>query len=281
MSIYETHIIQNPELPFIFHSDFHLYPKYGFGPGNWHENVEIISVIEGRGIVASDAEHTEVSCGDTVIINANRLHSFAALDHPFAYRCLIVDRSFCLANHFDTNTIEFDVQFRDEEITRLINRLNDEYTLPEQTPYRTQTIRAAVLELMAILCRSHSHPAPANQGDSRLLSSIKQAIGYIRSESHRDLSLDEVSSFAGLSKYYFAREFRRITGYTFVSYLNLTRCENAKRMLAENVLSVGEVGKACGFENRSYFTRTFQSYTGRIPSVYRGEKICSNKKKKH
>lgn len=272
MNIYETHIIQNPELPFIFHSDFHLHPKYGFGRANWHENIEILFVTDGRGIITSDTERMEVSRGDTVIINANRLHNFAALSESFCYRCLIVDRSFCLANHFDTNTIEFDVQFCNEAIRHIFDLLTTEYALPDKTPYRTQTIRAAVLELMAILCRAHSRPAPTDRGDSNLLSSVKQAIGYIRSESHRDLSLDEVSSFVGLSKYYFAREFRRITGYTFVSYLNLTRCENAKRLLAENVLSVGEVGRACGFENRSYFTRTFQGYTGRLPSAYRDAK---------
>ena len=101
------------------------------------------------------------------------------------------------------------------------------------------------------------------------MSCIKQAIGLIRSDASRDLSLDEVANFVGLSKYYFAREFRRVTGYTFVSYVNLTRCEKAKALLTQNEMSIGEIGRACGFSNQSYFTRTFRAYTGRLPGVYR------------
>ena len=107
------------------------------------------------------------------------------------------------------------------------------------------------------------------QHDSYLLSAIKQAIGYIRSKSEQDLSLDEVSRFVGLSKYYFAREFHRITGYTFVAFVNLTRCENAKHLLAENRMSIGDVGRTCGFGNQSYFSRTFLKYTGMLPREYR------------
>jgi AraC-like DNA-binding protein len=101
----------------------------------------------------------------------------------------------------------------------------------------------------------------------------------IRSEVSRDLSLDEVAEFVGLSKYYFAREFRRVTGYTFVTYVNLMRCERAKVLLAQNKLNIGEVGRACGFSNQSYFTRTFRAYTGRLPGVYRETHLQKNEKK--
>ncbi len=269
MSIYETHIIKNPELPFIFHPRLGSSRKHGLGQANWHENIEILFVTDGHGVITSDAEHMEVSSGDTVVINANRLHNFATMEGGFFYRCLIVDRTFCLANHFDTNDVEFEKHFRDAELSLLIERLHEEYALPTDTPFRTQSIRATVMEILAILCRAHSHPASTGSGDSRLLASIKQAIGFIRSESHRDLSLDEVADFVGLSKYYFAREFHRVTGYTFISYLNLIRCENAKRLLSESTAPVGDVGTACGFANRSYFSRTFRSYTGKLPSVWR------------
>ena len=272
MSIYETHIIQNPELPFIFHPRLGSARKHGLGQANWHENIEILFVTEGRGIITSDAEHMEVSGGDTVVINANRLHNFATMEGGFFYRCLIVDRAFCLANHFDTNDVEFEKHFRDGEVTHLIERLAEEYARPADTPFRTQMIRAAVMEILAILCRSHSIPNTAKQGDSRLLASIKQAIGYIRSESQRDLSLDDVADFVGLSKYYFAREFHRITGYTFVSYVNLTRCEAAKQMLTETTLPIGTVSISCGFSNQSYFTRTFLRYVGMQPGTYREQK---------
>ena len=127
-------------------------------------------------------------------------------------------------------------------------------------------------EIMALLCRDHSIKGAPSQNNSYLLSCIKESIGLIRAQSERDLSLDEISNAVGLSKYYFAREFRRITGYTFVSYVNMTRCEKAKLLLAEKRMSIGEIGRACGFENQSYFSRTFRNYTGVLPGAYRDGK---------
>lgn len=270
MSKYETHLPEDPQIPFIFHRD--MCASHTFDTANWHENIEIIHVVEGDGTVTSDTQHLEVSPGDTVVINTNCLHAFAARGKSFSYHCLIVDRAFCQANYFDTSEIRFDTCFRDEEVKRLFQRLLSEYSLPESTPYRTQGIRATVLEIMTRLCREHSSKTLPTQENSYLLSCIKQAIGLIHAQCERDLSLDEISNTVGLSKYYFAREFRRITGYTFVSYVNLTRCEKAKRLLAEKRMSIGEVGRACGFENQSYFSRTFRNYTGTLPGAYRDRK---------
>ena len=271
MNKHETHLLGDPQLPFLFHRRMTCHGK-NLGGTNWHENIEIIHVVEGEGIVTSDTLHLEVTCGDTVVINTNCLHSFAARGAKFSYHCLIVDRSFCQANYFDTNEIRFDPCFHDEAIGALLTRLADEYAAPQATPYRTQSIRALILQIMAHLCREHSTITEQVQHNAYLLSCIKQAIGLIRSESDRDLSLDEISNFVGLSKYYFAREFHRVTGYTFVSYVNLTRCEKAKVLLAENRLSIGEIGRACGFENQSYFSRTFRNYTGILPGAYRERK---------
>ncbi|MBQ8849067.1 MAG: helix-turn-helix transcriptional regulator [Clostridia bacterium] len=91
----------------------------------------------------------------------------------------------------------------------------------------------------------------------------------MQTESARDISLDEISASVGLSKYYFAREFHRTTGYSFVSYLNLIRCKKAKKMIAETELSIGEIAQKCGFSNLSYFSRTFRSIVGILPNDYR------------
>jgi len=270
MSRYETHSMKDPRLPFILH-DTHVSHGRVEQIGNWHENVEILYFTGGNGLVTSNELRIPVSTGDIVVLNTNCIHTISC-DATLDYYCLIVDRSFCLANHFDTNQISFDVHLRDGELAALFEELAKEWGA-EEDAYRVQTIRALVLRIMAILCRRYSHPEAEPSADSRLLSCIKQAIGFIHAESHRDLSLDEIARQVGLSKFYFAREFRNVTGYTVVSYINIIRCERAKRMLAENRLAVGEVGRACGFTNQSYFTRTFFSITGEKPSEYRKKSL--------
>ena len=98
---------------------------------------------------------------------------------------------------------------------------------------------------------------------------IKQVIGYIHSESHRTITLEELSELVGISSCYLSRMFHRITGYSIVTYINHTRCERAKQLLAQQNLSVEAVAYECGFANVSYFIRTFRKMTGTVPSEYR------------
>lgn len=270
MNIYENHRMKDPRLPFIFH--FTSYPpNRPAGRGNWHENLELLYFIEGSATVISNEDHLSLRTGEIAVLNTNCLHTVFTSE-GVKYYCLIVDRAFCLANHFDTGCITFESVVRDEELRRLFDRLISEYAEEEESPYRVQMIRATVLRIMALLCRFHSREEDTAGADSHRLSCIKQALGHIHAHSEQPLSLDGTAELVGMSKYHFAREFHRVTGYTFVAYVNLIRCEKAKGLLAEGQLRVGEVGRACGFESQSYFTKTFRKNTGILPNAYRAGK---------
>ncbi len=269
MNTYETHHIKDPRLPFIFHASTVYPPNKRDVHGNWHENIEVLLVTAGKGsITLNTAEHT-VSAGDIIVVNTNVLHKVASSEIPLTYHCLIVDRGFCLSNCFDTNAFWFCESFRDRELERLINALALEFSRKEHETKDVVRIRAYVLEVMARLCSSHCSEKNAENMETSLLKALKRAIGFIRSDFSRDISLDEAAEFAGLSKYYFAREFHRITGYTFVEYVNILRCEKAQQMLIKQGMTVAEIAAACGFENRAYFTRTFKKYVGSSPSECR------------
>lgn len=269
-SRYEIHKIADPSLPFLFYN-YRIRPNRINNTCNWHENIEILLVTQGTGVIQNNEDRLPVQAGDLVVVNANSLHSVSSIDEMH-YLCLIIDRSFCLANHFDSNNVRFAPLIRDEKINGLIEAFQQEFTAPAQTPYRVMALRAYALQIMLLLCRCYGKAEDEPPADSRLMASIKQAIGYIRSESHQDLSLEDIAAFAGLSKYYFAREFRRITGYSVVTYLNLVRCDKAKGLLAERNMTIGEISRSCGFDNQSYFTRTFRAYAGKTPSEYRESK---------
>ena len=269
MHIYETHKMEDPRLPFIFHRT-RRPPGTPEKNHNWHENVEIISVTKGSGIVTCGEKHIRVTAGDTVIINQNELHGFSTESEELCYYCLIIDRAFFLSNHFDSSNFRFESKIRNAQLTGEIDRFAY-YWKADRTsePMQIQNLRALALSISLLICEQYATFDRVPRTESHLLSCVKQAIGYIRAESHRDLSLDELASAVGLSKYYFAREFRRITGYSFVSYLNVVRCEKAKELLTDPRRSVGDIGRTCGFANQSYFTRTFKEHTGNTPGDYR------------
>ena len=267
MNSYEKHLMSDPRLPFIFHHYIFSENWSHSGGGNWHENVEILHFVNGNATVTYNANRFEVGRGDTVIVNTNSLHDIIT-ETSVEFYCLIVDRSFCLSNHFDTNDIAFKPIINDDRIKYLILSFAADFETKER-PYAVQSMRATALGIMALLCKEYSQPSEANCAEVHLLSAIKLALGYIYSEIDKPLTLDEIASAAKLSKYYLAREFHRITGYTVVSYINRVRCDNAAKLLTETGKNIESIARSCGFSNISYFTRTFKKNIGMLPGEYR------------
>ena len=277
MKIYETHMMNDPRLPFIFHETRFSGSRHSSTEGNWHENVEILCFTDGTGTVRLNDVSISVTEGDIIIANSNCLHRIES-HTTLAYYCLIVDRSFCIANHFDTNLMHFEEHIRDAEIEALMAELSGEFanirSNGNKENFAILSIRAKVLLIMSILCRSHTCPDVTGQTDAHLVSCVKQAIGFIHTNIDRDVSLEKTAEFVGLSQSYFARQFKRITGYTFISYVNLVRCKKAKRMLLETQKSIGEISAECGFSDQSYFTKVFKKRYGILPAEQRRLKGC-------
>ncbi len=265
MSVFEKHTMGQSHIPFIFHS-FEFKGRKNVDVGNWHENIELLYFTKGHATVTSDELRFDVEPGEIAVINANRIHTTFS-DEPLHYYCLIVDRAFCLSNHLDTNMITFTPKIHDDEIAALIEEIAKEYS--SDVPYRVQMMRAAALKIMSLLCRHHSEGDNTPYIGPPHLSAVKRAIGYISSKYDTRLTLDIIAEASGLSKYYLAREFHKVTGCTVVSYINLVRCNMAKRLLSESEESIESIARSCGFGNFSYFSKVFMRTVGMRPSDYR------------
>ncbi len=268
MITYESHNLEDRALPFIYKKR-RVHPNSLLDSSNWHENIEILCILEGKGIVYNNGQSFSVSVGDILVINANHLHTLEADGAEMLHRYLIVDRAFCLANGIDTNEISFRTRIHDPRITAQLRELDEAYEAPPTEPYRTASIRSAVLRLILLLCRHHSTAVPQAERPERSLSYVKQAINYIRASYSQNFSLEDAAAFVGVNKCYLSREFHKYTGCSFVTYVNRTRCKMAQQLLLDGQLSVHEIGIRCGFENRSYFAKTFRKYVGIRPGEYR------------
>ncbi len=98
---------------------------------------------------------------------------------------------------------------------------------------------------------------------------IKNVLDYVENHYYEKLTLDIISQKAHLSKRQFTRIFKKITGITFVEYLNDIRIKKALQMLRSN--NENEIIYVCfetGFNDLSYFYRIFKKYTGLTPKEY-------------
>lgn len=98
---------------------------------------------------------------------------------------------------------------------------------------------------------------------------LKLVTEYINDNLSDDLSLAEIAKVAGLSRYHFARAFRKTTGMTPQKYLMNQRIEKAKDLLSNEDLPIVEVSLQTGFKNQSHFTTLFRKITNLTPKNWR------------
>lgn len=92
---------------------------------------------------------------------------------------------------------------------------------------------------------------------------------YIKHNYTENLKLESISPLFGYNSSYLGKLFSRKTGESFNSYLDRTRIENAKRLLAEKDYKIYEISEKVGYKNTDYFHKKFKKYTNMTPAEYR------------
>jgi YesN/AraC family two-component response regulator len=115
----------------------------------------------------------------------------------------------------------------------------------------------------------------------RHASALRKAERFIWENYARKISLQEIAEASGLSAPYFSSIFKEEMGENLSNYLNRLRVEKAAALLIESELSLSEIAGTCGFEDQSWFSKIFKSYTGVSPGKFReqgeGHSILSPK----
>lgn len=264
-NIYELHIYEDPSFPFLFHADYMLPYQSDF-LSHWHENIEILCVTKGEIIVMSDSNVITASKGDIVFINSNNVHHIHTNEHESEYDCLIIDRKFCSDHGLDIDEIIFESLVSDSHIIHRFRGIKEEFC--SKKVHHKIVIKSLVVDLLIQLYRNYriTETALSHRSSTEKKTIIKKAIKYIQDNYQSSITVGHIADEVGLSKYYFCRIFKEFTGTTTVNYINILRSEQAKKLLQEGTYRVEEVANLCGFENLSYFTKTYKKYMGVLPS---------------
>jgi AraC-like DNA-binding protein len=120
---------------------------------------------------------------------------------------------------------------------------------------------------------SAGYHASGVQADYELIARIVERFaGESGRGEQRTPSLAQAADMANMSVPTFTRFFRRMTGDSFVSYINRIRIARACTLLEETRNPIVEVAAEAGFGNLSHFNRQFRARTGMPPRVYRSRK---------
>lgn len=136
-----------------------------------------------------------------------------------------------------------------EEITHRINHSQDNF------PFTLNYLLFQSLQILFNPTGSMAKLSNTNELDQRIVSILE----YIETHlTDPDLSLDNISTYFHLNKYYFSHYFKKNMNLPFYRYISLKRLSYAVTMIKQNQISIEKIALKCGFSDYSSFYRLFK-----------------------
>ena len=98
---------------------------------------------------------------------------------------------------------------------------------------------------------------------------VDSAVRYMREHYQEKLTLQEVADRCYVSQWHLSKLLNKYMEMSFYDILNSIRIENAKRLLENPGLKIGQIGEMVGYADAAHFTRTFKKLEGINANEYR------------
>ncbi|MCR5093713.1 MAG: AraC family transcriptional regulator [Lachnospiraceae bacterium] len=282
--------------------DFDSYSAFNMSTGykersyqmHWHSYGEIMLVGPGDTNIYQVNQNTySLVPGDLVMIWPMEMHAIIDADRQ---ESLVIQFSNAFMNslfdlqrimHFYRNLHVICIKAHPELTTQLGSiayKMKDIFFSDE--PDRELRCCMLLMEFMLTLDRHRSEFAP--ELDEEIHSSYTDDImrrmisvaDYIKNNlTADDLSQTAMAEMAGISKDYFSRIFKNVTGMNYSKWLNTIRLEKATELLAYHDRTLTEIAMLSGFQSIPSFNRVFRSEKGMSPSEYRSLFAGNGKRK--
>ncbi|MCM1307926.1 MAG: AraC family transcriptional regulator [Butyrivibrio sp.] len=272
-----------------FHLMLHEYISDTSRPervsAHWHEEYELLTVTNGRGVAHINSRRFEFGQGDVLFIDSGSLHSLsAAPDTPLVFYAVDFGRELISSYGNDdiqqkyihrqaTGGLLFRDHFRagEADCEQLRAPLEEIRRLYRMGAVGNELlIKAELLRIWHCLCQYPATlPSSEQQSGDAKITLIKDVLQFIQANYNSALTLGMLARRFYMSEGQFCRFFKSQVNMTFMEYLNYYRVGAACDMLRDGALPVSAIALDCGYGNVSYFNRTFRKYMHCTPKEYR------------
>lgn len=272
------------DVPIAFYHLSSVHPRYEMSY-HWHMEYELIRILEGSLLFKMNEQEFTAQAGDVIFLHDGILHG--AIPLTCIYECVVFDfPTLCRQNpiykkqlkHIVAHALLVTPFFPDakEPLCSIVSEL-----------FETMSRKPDGYELTALGCfyqffgyvleHHHYSEAPSfSSNNEKRINQMKNALLFIETFYQNAISLDDLARAAGMNSKYFCRFFREMTHRTPIDYLNYYRVERACFELAVSDASITEVSLNCGFNDVSYFIKTFKKHKGLTPKKYLKSALCDD-----
>ena len=249
-------------------------------PVHWHDEFEIIYVRSGFLTVSISGESYIGKTGDAFVVSPGNLHLMGSQTGTVDYYTFL----------FPLKYISFRTDdMLDEKLLEPLNsghlmicpRVNDtakelceqlieiyEAKKDESESKITTQVRTKIILLQFILEMWKKGFVIENDTSGRNTIE-KEMVSYIQQNFTGKISLREFGEQFHLSEKYISRYFKEHFHITLSQYVTYLRLEHAKQLLQDTDIPVTDVAMQSGYQNVSYFIRSFQKAYAVSPLKYR------------
>ena len=280
--------------------DYSQYESYGFDrfsafnlstgyedrsyQAHWHSYGEIVLVGPGKtNVFEVNQNKYELIEGDFLLVWPMEMHAIIDADRK---ESLVIQYSNAFMNslfdlqrimHFYRNLHVLCINAHPELVARLRVIAEDMKQIFFSTePDRELRCCMLLMEFMLTLDRHREEFAPElkNADTHGYTDTVMRRMIMVTDHIRNNLTADDLSQgamaeLAGISKDYFSRIFRNVTGMNYAKWLNMVRLEKATELLADKEKTLTEIAMLSGFQSISSFNRVFHAEKGMAPGEYR------------
>ena len=253
-------------------------------PVHWHDELEIIYVKSGFLTVSISGESYIGKPGDAFVVSPGNLHLMGsdtgAVDYytflfplknlSFRADDLLEDK---LLEPLNSGHLMINPRINDtakelcEQLIEVYAAKND-----ESESQLTAQIKTKIILLQFILEMWKKGFIIENDTSGRNTVE-KEMVSYIQQNYTGKISLKEFGEQFHLSEKYISRYFKEHFHITLSQYVTYLRLEHAKQLLQDTDIPVTEVAMQSGYQNVSYFIRSFKKTYEISPLKYRNNML--------
>ena len=290
------------EFPVAYYYVDAAHPQYQM-PVHWHKEWELVRIQKGTLTLHADQQEITGEAGDFFLIRASMLHGFTPQTECI-YDCLLFDLSSLFRGSdiiqkylrpvYRMEILPEILYHREKQPelyaladelmrinssthsngTALKNAVTATHSPIKNIPDYHEMITISELSLFfARILQDGLYTASEKPGIHvpHRIDQIRSVLEYIEQQYPNAITLNSMAEVAGMNPKYFCRVFKEVTQQTPMDYVIFYRVEQAAKMLSNTDLSVLEIAMECGFNDCSYFIRTFKRLKAVTPKQYRGK----------
>lgn len=277
-------------LPFVIYGTM-MPTLFSSFPLHCHEEIEMILNDCGKCRYTVSGDDIDLEFGDILVIMPWVLHSFrleTKKDYFLAATYLI---SLDMVNNHTVDVCGSRylmpmlgrkcndycvIRFNSEhygEFKSIALQLFDVYY--EHEEFFELKIKSLINDLLHKLLRYGFIKITSQTPESNDVRIVRRVVDYISENYMENITLAGLAELVNLSETGLSRLFRNITGMSCIDYVIEYRLAKAKGFLRTTDKPIIEVAYDTGFNNISYFNRTFKKHCGQTPSEFRKMKTSS------